>query len=137
MLQHHERFQEGHTLDQIQIDKNGPAPTYTIKIGGLVHIDFHFKLLDDSGTNKLDEKQGVNSAQPQFTFNLDAVPVSDLDGRILSLMAFVASFDGSSTPTYDVSVVVGQAGRSSPMTVTKPALSGGSAMVFASAQFKL
>lgn len=122
-------------MDDVRIDRAGAVPTYTITMGGLVHINFDFKLLDSAGTNKVDEKQGVNTAQPRFTFKLDAVPISGLDGRILSLVGVAASFDGSSTPQYDVTVTVDQGANSTPMTVTKPALSGGSATFFGSVKF--
>ena len=124
-------------MDTVQLDRNGGTPTYTITLSGLVHINFDFKLLDNQGINKIDEKQGVNTTQPQFTFSLDAVPVAGLNDRILSLIGVAASFDGSSTPQYDVTVTIDQGGQSAAMTVTKPVLSGGSATFFGAVRFNV
>lgn len=121
-------------MDQINIDKTGPLPTYTIAMQGLAHINFDFKLLDGSGANKIDENQGVN-AQDQFTFPVGTT-MDNLNGRLLSLQGIAADFNGGAVP-YDVTVTIKQGQTSSAMTVTKPAMTGGNAAFFGLARFNV
>jgi hypothetical protein len=121
-------------MDKVNIDKTGPAPTYTISMQGLAHINFDFKLLDSSGGNKADENQGVNG-KDEFTFNM-GVPMSDLDGRLLSLLGVAADFNGGTIP-YDVTVTIDQGATSTSMTVTKPAMTSGTATFFGLAKFNV
>lgn len=110
-------------MDVIEFDPGGSEPSYTIAMRGLAEICFAFE--------GADEQRGTNTEWPQFTF---ALPLSKLNGSVLSLVGVAADYNGGSVP-YLVTLTVEQGSHSIPVTIVQPLMSGGTATFSASVRF--